>query len=203
MASAHCHGGLTQVLVEVDTDVSEARPFTLHAAVQVENDSLGAAHEWVRGPDGGGLVLPASFGILPPAQRASDGPLTLVITATLAGSDATPAVSIRRTARFRFTPRLVTRLPIFLSVSCAAEASGCRDGVVCTVSEFCDERGLTCGDDGECVPIDVQTESPESDEDGGSPQDASRDARRQRDARSDRDARRGGDLDGGATDESL
>jgi len=66
---------------------------------------------------------------------------------------------LRRELRFSFVPnaRLVQR--VFFAVACLNRSTDCRPNgphsASCTVRDACEERGLTCGDEGECVAIDV------------------------------------------------
>jgi hypothetical protein len=149
----------TGVLVTVDTDVPASRSMTLHVSVARGSGAIGTntALALVRGTN---LMFPASFGVTPAHGDPNDEPVTVVLEATVGGdSSGEPAFVLRRAARFAFTPHVTTHITLFLSARCGAGATGCTaaSGSACTVSELCSEQGMTCGDQGSCVPIDVST----------------------------------------------
>jgi hypothetical protein len=161
---AHCRYTATEILVVVDTDVPRERGLTMEARVQRLGASAldGGERRWIRGNVDGGVSFPASFGVVP-----GDGPrderVVMVIEARLASSGTNdPPRTIRRTARFGFTPRTGQVVPIFLPLQCANLTTGCTevDASECTVSQRCEEQGLTCGDRGRCTEIDVTPVTP-------------------------------------------
>jgi hypothetical protein len=79
--------------------------------------------------------------------------------ATLAATATERTQVLRRELRFSFVPnaRLVQR--VFFAVACLNRSTDCPrnepHSASCTVRDACEERELTCGDEGECVAIDV------------------------------------------------
>ncbi len=104
----------------------------------------------------------ALFSVVPNGEPRSQR-VELRLQATLAATPTEPTQVIRRALRFSFIPqtRLVQR--VFFSMACLNRSTDCRQNPsTCTVQDACEERGLTCGDNGECVAIDV-TPEPASD----------------------------------------
>jgi hypothetical protein len=86
------------------------------------------------------------------------------------------AHTLRRRARFRFVEGLVLSHRMVLRTSCAAASTACRTAAGCTVQRACEERGLTCGDRGECDSIIVTPIQDPVDAGVAAPRDASMDA---------------------------
>ena len=160
MASA-CASPATFVMVLVDTDAPE-RVTSMRATV-----SRGASTSmhperrgWQNNDAVRDLTFPASFSIVP-GDGAHDGTVTLDVDLAFAGLPTSPAVTVRRTARFRFTPHQANYVRLFLPATCAAlvappDACATDTTAPCTLSRFCAEQeGQTCGNDGACVSIDV------------------------------------------------
>jgi hypothetical protein len=66
--------------------------------------------------------------------------------------------------RFRFLPRVGATLRVFFPIACGDHAIGCEtvDAAHCNVSTRCAEQGATCGDQGECVPVDATPFAPDA-----------------------------------------
>lgn len=161
-ALAACVLPPTQMTVVADTDAPLDRAPTVRFTLR----TTGAA-ETPRQPDlvitrggaAGTVTLPATFGLTPGDGRPRDLGATLTVEASLeAGGPSQPAIVWRRRARFAFRPNAGQLIPLFLSVRCGERSTRCTRTAAdeCTVSAYCDERGETCGDRGECESIDVR-----------------------------------------------
>ncbi|MDP3275236.1 MAG: hypothetical protein Q8Q09_08590 [Deltaproteobacteria bacterium] len=99
-----------------------------------------------------------SFSVVPRAGVARDGVFSVLVEAQ------SGMLVVRRVLRARFTPRVSTTLRIPLNFDCTLETSGCLGSPIpCTIQRLCEERGQTCGESGQCIPIDVVANR----EDGG------------------------------------
>ncbi len=168
LASAGCTYPATEVLIALDTDVPAVRTLIIHVAVLrgdtapvsgVTTDSV----SWVRGSQPKQITLPATFAVVPDQGQPQDGLVTLVVEGEVTAMDPkTPAVRISRTARFAFVPHRTMHIPIFLPLRCHELADGCTSVPMdqCTVTARCEEQGLTCGNEGTCVPIDLMPPHP-------------------------------------------
>ena len=152
-----CTTPATEVIVHLDTDAPASRRMTVSVtAFAMDGDDAGGMHSWVRGPDAGSFALPASFAVVPSPGQAHDSRVELVVAATIASDGMGPTLYFERRALFRFTPHVTTHLPIFLATSCGTFTTGCTGGDEdCTVSRLCEQIGETCGDVGDCVPVDI------------------------------------------------
>lgn len=118
--------------------------------------------------------LPASgealFTVVPRGEPRAQS-VTLKITATLTATPTEPTQVLRRTLRFAFRPNVTLYQRVFFAMACLNRSNDCtRNPTSCTVQEACEERGQTCGDNGQCVSIDV---APEALPEGTDPRDAS------------------------------
>jgi hypothetical protein len=199
---AACVFSATEVLVTLETDAPPHRPMTVTVTVRRGTSTSGPGEQrvFVRrvgaesvdslrdggvGDAGYRLIdFPSSFAIVPREGEPRDDSVTVLFEATVGAtaSDEIPVV-FRRVARFRFTPRTPTTLPIFLNFACGSAATGCTtvSGDRCTVSVRCEEQNLTCGDTGGCVAPAV-TPVPTSRDGGVDGLDAPRDRSDVRDA---------------------
>lgn len=139
----------TEVLLTIDTDVPASLPLALTARLSRGNGP--SAHpslrSWQRSPSNdAGLALPASFAAVP-GDGPEDGPVFLELEAAVEG------VALRRRATFHFVPRRAMHLALFLSTRCLAPTAGCA-AEPCTLLRRCEERGLTCGSEGDCIPVE-------------------------------------------------
>lgn len=154
-----CRAAPTQVLVVIDSDSPRDRALTVSATFYGEGRArpATAAAQWTFG-SAFATSFPATFTLVPGAASARDGVMLLELDALLVATSAGErAERFRRTARFRFVPNVPSVLRVYLRRACAAPSSGCTtvSADQCTVALRCEERSLTCGDDGECVQPDV------------------------------------------------
>ncbi len=188
VALASCRAPATVVVFVVGSDAPAARSAVVDARVwRAEMDAPRAGTTIGRATltrDGEEL-----FSIVPNGEPRSQR-VDVLLQATLAATPTEPTQVIRRALRFSFIPqtRLVQR--VFFSMACLNRSTDCRQNPsTCTVQDACEERGLTCGDNGECAPIDV-TPEPSGDAsvrfDASASRDAAMDAAR--DARAPMDA---------------
>jgi hypothetical protein len=151
-ALAGCVSPATQVLVVLDTDAPTDQRLELRATVVREGSSArGATRSWVREATAPTLALPASFAVVPAEGGERGERVTLFVDATLHDGPGM-ALSFRRAASFAFRPGESWTLRMFIATSCLSPATGCMTPGDCTVARRCDEQGLTCGDEGRCVP---------------------------------------------------
>ena len=155
LAFSACVYPATEALVTIDTDVplSESMTITVRVFRGRDGGRTIMAYRWSRiGPDAGridgGAVLPATFAIIP-GDYQTDGVVRLEVEGEVGRA------RLRRTSVFTLIPRTTARIPIFLNARCAAPAVGC--GVSpCVVQQLCEERGQTCGNNGQCVSIETR-----------------------------------------------
>jgi hypothetical protein len=160
IALSQCVTPATYVEVSIDTDAPEGRAFEV-SVLSYRTEAPPSAREPLvieRGRGAGQAVFPASFGVVPAAGSGRDHRVTLVLDAVLRGATASePDVRFRRTARWQFARGVHGQVRVFLPVRCGSPATGCANvpPQACTVAALCEERSLTCGDDGLCVQPEV------------------------------------------------
>jgi hypothetical protein len=152
-----CASKPTQVIVTLDTDAPASQRLEVRVTLAgAGHNDASVAQSWVRGEGRPPFSLPSSFSAIPAAGAARNARVTLWVDATLRSADRPPVeVSFRRTAAFAFQPNVTQYLLIFVPTSCFSAATGCTSPGACTVARRCDEQGLTCGDEGRCVPRDA------------------------------------------------
>jgi hypothetical protein len=161
IAIASCTTPATEVVVSIDSDIAPGR--SMHLDVYVTTPESPAptspTRTWNTDSLDGGFALPASFAVVPGDGRPRDE--TVVIVAELhvsqAGPDQ-PALTLRRRARFRFTPQRTLAVPLFLTQACNNAAVGCTSVAddACTLATRCEELGTTCGNEARCVAIETE-----------------------------------------------
>jgi hypothetical protein len=160
-----CASKPTQVIVTLDTDAPASQRLEVRVTLAgAGHNDASVAQSWVRGEGRPPFSLPSSFSAIPAAGAARNARVTLWVDATLRSADRPPVeVSVRRAAAFAFQPNVTQYLLIFVPTSCFAAATGCTSPGACTVARRCDEQGLTCGDEGRCVPRDAVLQTSEID----------------------------------------
>jgi hypothetical protein len=155
----------TGVVVRVDSDARERiaslRVITSRGT-RIAADAQ--ATTFVRSMHAGDLrTWPVSFGVIP-GTGPRDATVTVQVEATVdPARTGDPSLQIRRTVRFTFVPGTPSEVPVYLSISCTAliapPARCARTPAdACTVQAWCEEQvpEQTCGDQGQCIPVDVQ-----------------------------------------------
>lgn len=122
--------------------------------------------EWTRQADSG-LSFPASFSVLPLAGAPDGTPLLVEVEVSTPGDFTAnnPPLSWKQYAVVRPTAGQPSVVRMFLSSRCDAPVRGCAavPDRACRVDRYCADRGMTCGDDGQCVSaLDLLQWSPES-----------------------------------------
>lgn len=155
----------------IDAGFSDAAGFD--ATTDIANTA-----DAVRQLAGDPITFPSSFAVTRSSENSIDEAVELTLVANVGpGIDGAPALQVTRVVRFQFTQGRTGHLPVFIAVACGAPAIGCHHapGNHCTLSELCSERGMTCGNNGGCVPVEtapgIDAASPVSDA-----HDAGRDA---------------------------
>jgi hypothetical protein len=151
-----CTRGATAILISVDTNAPVSTPFTLQVrASRTADGGLVRDAMWRFRYGPAGPALPASFAVVPEPGRA-EGAVWITLEATFEPPGQRP-IRIRRLARTAFVPNVTVPLAVLLNAACGASTAGCADRPAseCTISALCEERGLTCGDDGRCVATTV------------------------------------------------
>jgi hypothetical protein len=157
-ACAGCGSTAPSVVVTLGTDLDPCRLPTLRLRCAYDWDGLRARETpscdqvLYRGASLAEVRLPASFGLL---GDRSGRALTLVV------DDGAAVPALRRVARL--TPpsdgeawlTIVLRGLCLDAVDRSAESPCPAGSARCTRSQSCEQRGLTCGDDGACRPLDV------------------------------------------------
>lgn len=173
----------TQVQITVDTDIPVQVAAALRVTVRWTENSAPMVREyrWDRAgaprlqavidasldgsrmPDGAVLMdaggnstlgeaqFPASFTVVPSMER-NDRPFDAVIELLL-----DRGITVRRTIQ-RTLRSGTQHVAVFLSARCVDPAVGCRSQP-CLRQTLCEERGQTCGEEGECVAFTTLTRS--------------------------------------------
>ncbi len=145
----------TEVLVVVDTDMPVSQQLTVSITTRRGASDITTAtrpdRTFVVGGRDAGIGLPASFAIVPHDGDPRDSLVTLRVEAR------SGAIVLRRIARFRFTSRQSTTVPVFLTLRCVTPVTGCTHKSPCTQQDLCEERGEACGAEGMCVPLATMT----------------------------------------------
>ena len=159
-AIAGCRYTATEVTIHVDSDLGSRRAtslsVTVRGAAQSSTGAVGDASWPFEGA--GAITLPASFGVTPSSTGPRDSAVTMVVELRVAADGADrPALTLRRTARFRFVTQRSLSLPVFLPLACGSLATGCTTVPEneCTVTVRCEEQGLTCGNDARCTAVEM------------------------------------------------
>jgi hypothetical protein len=161
--SSSCASPATEVTMVVDTDAPPRRPMSLVARARRFSPDGGAADS---GPTAAGSSfeerivrarIPGSFTVVPSGDRRAEVELELLSDVGAGATAAEPSMQLRRRVRFRFVPNSSQMVRVVLSLRCGERSAGCASVPAdqCTVERVCEERGLTCGERGRCVPIET------------------------------------------------
>lgn len=160
IVAGSCSYRATQTLVYIDTNVAPQRAMSL-SIVSASGDVPVVALRSLRSETvrGGATrpLFPGSFALVPKRGAARGGVQSLLARLDVEATATQPALTIERYHRVVLIERTPLDAYLRFNASCAARTSGCRTAMdaECTVSIRCIEQGLTCGDDGACVEIDL------------------------------------------------
>lgn len=160
-AGSGCKSAATSVEVIVETDADPTRRFELRACAVRTGASLDRTQcttSWTHGGPGVDRSFFASFGVRPARDWNGSDTTDVVLEARVEATRDAPAVAFSRRLRFRFLRSTTATQRVFLPVRCGAPSDSCAmaRGAACTVAVACEERGLTCGDDAQCVDPTVE-----------------------------------------------
>lgn len=146
----------TQLVVLLDTDVPASVASTVKACVRNFPDGMSRCFSWRRAlNDANAIRLPGSFAVTP-AMSGPQNDAQIELTVSIRPDDFNRA-PIERRGRFRFVSHQQLQTRIFLSAQCGEPALGCTTANTrCTVALRCEERNLTCGNDGTCVTPELE-----------------------------------------------
>jgi hypothetical protein len=156
-----CTTPATEALIRVETDIPADRAvaITITAADPDAGTSMHALWSFDAGRADGGHRI-ASFAVVP-GHAPRDAVVSVILDAVVESRASTePPLALRRRASFRLVPGRTLDVPIFLSVQCLLAASGCTTVPLarCTRSVRCEEQGETCGGQGECIAVAVDSD---------------------------------------------
>ncbi len=155
---AACSSPLPSAVVTLGTDLPACRlpAVRLRCAYDWDGtsprDTSSCEQQLFRGASLAEVRLPASFGL---RADGTGRALTLVV------DDGSPSPALRRTARMILPSEGTARVTVLLRAACqepltASADRPCPAGASrCTLSQSCEQRGLTCGDDATCRPVDL------------------------------------------------
>lgn len=155
-----CRSRPTQVTLFLDTNVSSAREASVTITMVDGEASIEALRLRRSAPQVGmRSALPGSLTLIPREGAARTGTVTLLATLSVAASGEQPATLIERYQRLSWIERTPQQSRLFFNARCSDRAVGCASatGAECTVSRRCIEQSATCGDNGECVAIELPT----------------------------------------------
>lgn len=160
-AGSGCKSAATSVEVIVETDADPTRRFELRACAVRSGaavDRTQCTTSWTHGGMGVGRSFFASFGVRPARDWNGADSTDVVLEARVEATRDAPAVAFSRRLRFRFLRGTTATQRVFLPVRCGAPSDSCTTmpAGACTVALACEERGLTCGDDAQCVEPTVE-----------------------------------------------
>ncbi len=163
-----CRTPATQVQLFLDTDSPVDRAITIEVfsfnGSVAPTSLLSRANAVVQGSlrllrvnqPSDTFIAGGSIGVVPPSDRTNNT-VTLWIRATVAATATSPAVLLDRAARVSFVRGRTGTARVFLPLRCGDSSVGCSSvgAAQCTVSVRCREQNATCGDLGECVPVEI------------------------------------------------
>ncbi|MFO0558621.1 MAG: FG-GAP-like repeat-containing protein [Polyangiales bacterium] len=173
---AACRYPATVVLINTDSNVSASRVDLLDLRVvrgAASVASVRAAPRTVLDPPMGSAQFANSFALVPPEGGDRAGTLTFLATLRVRAEGDSPAAFIERVHRVSMIERVRQQGRVFFDLRCADRAEGCTSvsSEECTVSVRCLELESTCGDQGECVPIELPLSPTDAGADASSPAD--------------------------------
>lgn len=155
-----CQYPATVAVINTDSNVAASRVdlLELRAVRGVASiATLRAAPRTILDPPSATPLFANSFALVPPREGERSGTVTFLATLRVRGEGDSPAAFIERLHRVALIERVRQEGRVFFDLRCADRAEGCTsvDASQCTVSVRCLELESTCGDQGECVPIEL------------------------------------------------
>ncbi len=129
-------------------------------AIVLAIDPAVPSQEWRRNGVDGGIALPSSFVIRQPAGEREPILIEVIADTTSSDDPYLPSLSWKQYAVVTPSMNGPMVVRMLMSFRCASMVNGCgATGVEpCQVDQFCRNRGLSCGEDGQCVdPAGVLT----------------------------------------------
>ncbi len=132
-----------------------------------------AAPRTILDPPTGMPLFANSFALVPPREGERSATVTFLATLRVRAEGDSPAAFIERLHRVALIERVRQEGRVFFDLRCADRAEGCTsvDASQCTVSIRCLELESTCGDQGECVPIELPLSQGSAGADAAPPSD--------------------------------
>jgi hypothetical protein len=160
---AACRSPATYVEVIVATDADPSRAWTL-AVCPVRAGSADPSsmeqcpQRWTQPAASSNAPFEGSFSAQPPSNWNGSDRTDLVLFAEVGASATSPTVRFRRRLSLSLLRGRAGYVRVFLPVQCGQASSDCQRTPLasCTVASVCEERGETCGDEGQCVPVEVE-----------------------------------------------
>lgn len=156
-----CHSKSLAIELFIETDVPRDRALTVFVSARggvprgpiLPFPASAMFFEFSRNDADGGVVIPGSVVINPSTMEST---ALVEVTAVVDRTATTPAATWRQYAVVQGTPGVLNTVRMFLSQRCGSPARGCQNVVdlFCTAAIVCADRGLTCGEDGQCVRPD-------------------------------------------------
>lgn len=163
------------------TDADPARSWKLAACAVRAGAPLPESldrceRQWTRAAASAIEPFEGSFSVRPPSGWNGVDPVELALFAEVGPSASAPSVSFRRRVSLSILRNRAGYVRVFLPVRCGQSSTDCTRTALaqCTVAAACDERAMTCGDEGQCVAPELEVIE--------RPADAATDALAQRDA---------------------
>jgi hypothetical protein len=159
-----CRYAPTQCEILFDTNVERSRVAKLEVYVLRGALSIGEVRDRLAQSATGavtyrGSAWPVTATVVPPEGAPRSGVVTVFATMDVAATTERGATQIERLHRFSLIERQPQRGRVVFDARCTDRAQGCTTAGECTVSRRCLELGATCGDDGECVNVELPTVS--------------------------------------------
>ncbi len=132
-----------------------------------------AAPRTILDPPTGTPLFANSFALVPPREGERAATVTFLATLRVRAEGDSPAAFIERLHRVALIERVRQEGRVFFDLRCADRAEGCTsvEASQCTVSIRCLELESTCGDQGECVPIELPLSQGSAGADAAPPSD--------------------------------
>ncbi|MFO0558016.1 MAG: FG-GAP-like repeat-containing protein [Polyangiales bacterium] len=157
---AGCRSRPTQVTLLLDSNVSATRAQTLTiTALRGEHGlaELSTASIVTRLTNASSSLFPGSVAVVPRAGQPRSDLATVLAVLDVPAQQSQPALRIERLQRVRLIEHVPQQGRIFFNAECGAPSTGCTSVAAseCTVGRRCIDQGLTCGDEGLCVPLEL------------------------------------------------